>query len=418
MSFTTASAILRGGWLLQKEWANAQMPLVVRLLKGESADFGFSEKKEEKDESCSVLTERKAGSVYTASPYSSLNDIPEGSIVKLTIAGPIMKYGDMCSYGSVEYERIVNKLRVATNVAGVIIEMDSPGGQVAGTAMLADAIAKLAQQKPVIGWINDGIAASAGMWIISAAPEIYVSQKTDMVGSIGVYTTIADWYAYYAAEGLPVRDVYAPQSTDKNGEYRDALEGDDTQLKAELSTIAQEFISTISRNRSGKINGKDWTTGKMYYPDEAKRIGLIDGMKSLDEVITRMDALIRSRKQASKSNNNMAFTKTLAAAKADAFEVVEGGFLCEESHLNNIEATLTQNETALSQANSNLATAQAELQASKAENATLVARVAALEKGDASTVTTAPPVATDKFSSDDKKKKYGNTSYDKMLVPR
>jgi ClpP class serine protease len=51
--------------------------------------------------------------------------------------------------------------------------------------------------------IDDGIAASAAMWIASAAShEIYTTQKTDMVGSIGVYTTVADWYGYFAKEGF------------------------------------------------------------------------------------------------------------------------------------------------------------------------------------------------------------------------
>jgi protease-4 len=63
---------------------------------------------------------------------------------------------------------------------------------------LSDAILEARKQKPVVAIIDDGIAASAAMWIASAASEIYLTKKTDQVGSIGVYTTLADWYSYYA----------------------------------------------------------------------------------------------------------------------------------------------------------------------------------------------------------------------------
>lgn len=360
MSFKTASAILRGRWLIDKAWAAAHMPVLISVLKGDGSFaemFGEGKPDTEQEKEATKVLSNKAGSVYEVGYYTDLSRLPSGSIAMLTIAGPVTKYGGMCAYGSVDHVATINRLSNAPNVKGIILNIDSPGGEAAGTAMLADAIRAAVATKPVIAVIDDGIAASAAMWIASAAQEIYTTQKTDMVGSIGVYTTIADWYGYFEKEGLSVRDIYAPQSTEKNRDYKEALEGNDDLVKEDLAVLAQEFIDTVRANRAGKIMGNDWATGKMFYTKEAVKIGLIDGQKSFSQVVRRMDALIKTKEQS--NNNTMAFEKTLAVATAASFEVVDGGFLLEEAHLNSLEAALVANETTVADLTGKVTTAQA-----------------------------------------------------------
>ena len=381
MSFRTASAIMRGRWLIDKAWASAHMPMIISALKGSGGFSGmFGEKEKETQTEALKVLSHKAGSVYSVGYYTDLSRLPSGSIAMINITGPITKYGGLCAYGSVDHVATLNRLSNAPNIKGIILNMDSPGGEAAGTAMLADAIRAATAIKPVIAMIDDGIAASAGMWIASAAQEIYTTQKTDMVGSVGVYTTIADWYGYMAEQGLDVRDIYAPQSTDKNLDYREALDGKDDLVKEDLKVLAQEFIDTVRKNRAGKINGDAWTTGKMFYSKEAIKIGLIDGQKSFEQVVRRMDSLIKIKEQS--NNNTMAFEKTLTAAKAESFEVTEGGFLVEEAHLNNIESLLAANEDTLAdqalQAQQAVAAQQAAETALATANSTITERDATI----------------------------------------
>lgn len=359
MSFKTASAILRGRWLIDKAWAEAHMPVLISVMKGSGsfAEMFSDDQPDEKNTEAVKVLSHKAGAVYGVNYYTDLSRLPNGSIAMLSLSGPVTKYGGLCAYGSVHHAATMNRLSNAPNVKGIILSIDSPGGECAGTAMMADAVRAAMANKPVIAVIDDGIAASAAMWIASAAQEIYTTQKTDMVGSIGVYTTIADWYGYFEKEGLKVRDIYAPQSTEKNKDYREALTGNDDLVKEDLKIVAQEFIDTVRANRGAKLQGGDWATGKMYYTKDAIRIGLIDGQKSFSQVVRRMDALIKTKEQS--NSNNMAFEKTLATAKADSFEVVDGGFLVEETHLNNIEAALVANETSMTEMTGKVTSAEA-----------------------------------------------------------
>lgn len=291
MSFSTISAILRGRWLLDTSWTQSHLPLVYQILKGDQVDFG-----NKKDESkVAVRKETYAGSAYGVSHYTDLSKLPNEAIAVVTVEGPLMKQGDMCSWGMVEYAALINRLASSPNVAGIILDIDSPGGQASGTAMFADSIVNATQRKPVISIIQDGMAASAGYWVASAADEVYGSQATDGFGSVGVYQTIADWNAHYLAHfQLPIIEIYAPQSTEKNLDYREALAGNDELVKNDLKVLAGQFINTVKRNRGSRIQGTEWTTGKMFYAPEAKQQGLIDGIKSFDQVVKRMNDLIKN----------------------------------------------------------------------------------------------------------------------------
>jgi protease-4 len=403
VSFQTASAILRGKWLIDKQWTLAHMPLVLKMMKGEQVDFGLTK---EKIEIPREVLSRKAGSVYQVSYYSDLSRLPFGSIAMLDVVGPITKYGDMCSYGSVDNTATMNRLAASQNVAGIILNTDSPGGEASGTAMFADSVDEAKQQKPVIALIDDGIAASAGIWIISKATEIYTSQKTDMVGSVGVYQTIADWYAYFESEGLKVRDVYAPQSIDKNLEYRQALEGNDDLIKAELEVLATEFINTIRGARGDKLTSDEWTTGKMFYSKDAIRIGLIDGQKSMSEVVKRMDTLIKQNKNSNSNNNTYSMKWPNLASLLGKKEVATATETqIEEKHGDDIEATITERDglktentslktendqlkTKVSDHESTIATLNTEKTNLTTENSDLKVKVTTLENADGKAATT------------------------------
>lgn len=381
---TTISAILRNRWLLDKDWAQGAMPLVHRFINGETVDLGINANADDDQEKFKPLKTGigAAGNVYGVRPYTNLSMLPEGSIAMISLSGPMLKDGGMCAYGMTDNAALVSRLANSPNVSGIILNIDSPGGQVAGTSMLADAIKAAGNNKPVIAVIDDGIAASAAMWIASAANEIYATKATDQVGSIGVYCTIADWNSHYADYfKLKVQDVYAPQSTEKNKIYKDAINGDTTGLEEDLAVIADQFINTVATNRAGKITGDAWKKGKMFYAKDAQKIGLIDGVKPMDGVVKRINSMINQRNN-SNSSNTMAFEKTLVVAGATAFAVTDDGFALEEQHLNNIEAALIAaagDAGLLAIANNKVVELQGEVDTLHAVNASHQTRIEELE---------------------------------------
>jgi protease IV len=303
LSFKTASAILRGNWLVEPEYAKAQLPIVLQMIKGDAAinNNKILHFENNTDVNLSIPIRQKYSAaqsdVFIVNPYTSTDRLPYGSIAMIDVIGPILKYGERCSYGTVDQNNLLLKLGSSDRVKGILLNVDSPGGQADGTGMFADTIKMVSKSKPIISVVQDGYAASAGMWIAAAAQEVYATRATDSFGSIGAYTTIYDFTEYFALNGIKITDIYAPQSSDKNKAYKDALAGDTSLIENDLKFLVEDFKASVSSSRGArlKVKGDEPFTGKMYNAKEALRMGLIDGIKPMSGVIKRLEELIALR---------------------------------------------------------------------------------------------------------------------------
>lgn len=305
-NFQIKSAILSDAWLLDHTWIKNNQHLVISLLQGNEQLENFNTLKElNKNVSEVKAAVAGASGTFQIRPWGGYDDVPPNSIGVLHIAGPLTKYGGMCSWGSVDYKAWLERAAAHPNIAGIIIRFDTPGGQVSGTASFADSIK--AVEKPVISFVDDGMMASAGVWLGVQANEVWASGPGDMIGSIGVYTQLPDWLKFYEANGLKVHEIYSTLSKDKNKTYRDAMNGDYKGVEKHLDHIAERFVKTVENNRSTLIasgSEKDPRTGKIYYAEEAMEIGLIDNIGSFSQVVDRMKELIQDQQSSQGDSNN------------------------------------------------------------------------------------------------------------------
>jgi protease-4 len=296
----TVSAILRGRWLIDKHWAESQLPLVLSLLKGETAavERSGSQFYEMPFAVDPKTMQRHNMFVYIECVgYKPNPNIPEGSVAVIPVSGPILKYNGECGEpGSLQRIGWLMDAERRTNISSAVMMIDSPGGQVDGTQSFANALKNFS--KPTIGFVDDGIAASAAMWVLSAADESYTSLESDQVGSVGVYTSLLDFRGWLEKEGLKLHEIYAPQSTDKNLDYREALKGNYDLVLEDLKVTAETFIRSVRTNRGDKAaaNQKMWDSGKMFYAKDAMNVGLIDGVKSFEHVVSKAAWLGKRKK--------------------------------------------------------------------------------------------------------------------------
>lgn len=298
MSFRTISAILRGRWLLNKQWAESQLPLVLSLLDGTAAVQRDGESEYEIPFAIHPDNMQRS-EMYIRTPWGlkANPNVPEGSVAVIPVSGPILKYNGGCGEpGSIQRIGWLMDAENRQNISSAVLLIDSPGGQVDGTQSFANAIKSFS--KPIVGFVDDGMAASAAMWIGSATDELYCSLESDQVGSIGVYTTVVDFKGFFEQKGYKLHEIYAPQSTEKNKDYREALTGNYDLVLEDLKVIASNFIKAVNVNRGEKAsaNQEKWDSGKMFYAKEAKSVGLIDGIKSFEQVIAKAAWLSKRKK--------------------------------------------------------------------------------------------------------------------------
>lgn len=213
---------------------------------------------------------------------SELYSLVDG-VATIAITGPMLSNPPawLTKYGVVHAhtEAITAAVQTAgadPQVQEVVLSINSPGGMVAGTAELADAVYDL--KKPTTARVG-GMAASAAYWVASQADRVVANSPTSEIGSIGVYQVLADVSRAYAAEGI---DLILVSSGGIKGH------GADGRVTPGLVAASQDIIDgiftlfkqAVARGRGAKVaidavaNGKTWLSGSALFQ------GLIDPVES------------------------------------------------------------------------------------------------------------------------------------------
>jgi len=299
-------SILFGVWSVDAATQAASLPILSKLLKGEAVDFYDVPKSEFMPYSVTVVDSYDV-------KYDS---VQPNSIFVTPIKGMITKEDQSCGpSGTLTLMRTMQQADNNPNVLAHILDIDSGGGEATNIASVAEFI-RGQISKPVFAWYN-GLNASAAYGISCAADEIFAAQDTDIIGSIGVFVTVANWKKYYASQGLDITDIYSKYSTDKNALFQKAIDGDTEPLqKSLLDPFAETFFKSVKTMRPNVDDSV--FTGGTYMATEAKKKGLIDGKKSWAEILQYAEKQgLNHRKTFNKNKNrkttNMNFGKKVAA---------------------------------------------------------------------------------------------------------
>lgn len=250
-------------------------------------------------------------------------------VVMVPVSGPLMK-ADFCGwFGTGSLKNVVNQISATDSVHTIIFMIDSPGGTVDGTQAFANAIKE--SSKRTIALV-DGMMCSAAYWIGCSCDEIYASNETDDIGSIG---TMCAWYdntEAMKARGVVLREYYATASVDKNRNFREANAGDGKALiEQELDPVNDVFLQTVRTNRAGKINleKENVLTGKTYLSKQAMDVGLIDGIQSIEDTLSNVMSYKGQKLGVAaqqKNNNSKSQDMTLEELKASHPETYKAAF--------------------------------------------------------------------------------------------
>lgn len=280
--------ILSNPWLISKERSSAYASVLLSMIKGESFSEDDSALARQRNRPYVIAS---AGDQKQRFGFSDTN-IPEGSIAVIPIRSEILKYDQPC--GPRGTQSILTDVKSADqnpNIKSIVLVVDSPGGQVAGTDLLAEAIKN--SSTPVVAYI-DGMAASAAYWIISGASKIIASSDLDRIGSIGTMLMVEDLKPALEALGVKFHEVYASLSVDKNSDFNHVLDGKyEDYRKNVLDVINGKFLSSVKLNRPGLEDST--LTGKIYFAPEAIVLGLIDEIGTLDHAISIADCLANEK---------------------------------------------------------------------------------------------------------------------------
>ena len=280
--------ILTGIWCIDDSALTEYIPMLTSFLKGENTGTRM-EVKSPDDKLIAKMAETplmsKDNIGYTVGlGYYDLKpeQLVKPGIALIQINGAMTKYASCENLGMDYYGRLMERCYAAPNVKGVILSIDSPGGEARSMISFAETLQK--RNKPVFGFISD-LACSAAMGIVSQCDLAVANNKFARVGSIGTMTTLIDNKKQLEKEGINVIELYATASKDKNKEWRDAFEGKTDAFVKRLDEMNDYFIQTVKNGRGERLKGESWNTGKTFSAPDAVSIGLIDGIDTFENVL-------------------------------------------------------------------------------------------------------------------------------------
>jgi protease-4 len=222
--------------------------------------------------------------------YNPFDAWQADSIAIIPLTGLMTKYGTWWSMGVDDVATYISLAYESNNISAVILKGDTPGGDTDSIFHLQEVLAD--KKKPTYGFV-DGMCASCGYIAFSYLDKIYAINRMTRVGSVGVCVMMAA--PNDSRSNYKIIEAYPKESKDKNLEQREMLKGNDAPMKEMLSKYAIYFQDIVKANRPSVQ--PETLTGKMYYAYEAETLGLIDGIRTLTEVVSEINALTESRKK-------------------------------------------------------------------------------------------------------------------------
>ena len=209
------------------------------------------------------------------------------------------------------YDWIARRLEAAVSddaVKAIMLNLNSPGGAVAGAFDLTDQVREAARIKPVHAAVGD-MAASAAYAIASAATSISIT-RTGMVGSIGVVLRHIDASERLKQDGLSVTNIFKGAHKVDGHPFAPLSAEVRADLQADVDKVYDMFVLTVADNRGMDIKEVRATEARMYSGEDAVSMGLADRVETPDQLIARLSGRSDNQQEAIMPNEE---TPPLAA---------------------------------------------------------------------------------------------------------
>jgi signal peptide peptidase SppA len=217
----------------------------------------------------------------------------KGAVAVVPVMGVLSHRANMLSdiSGGTSTEVLAQDIRMLAandSIASIILDIDSEGGNVEGITELWKEIYDARQQKNVVAVAN-AMAASAAYWIGSAATE-FVATPSGSVGSIGVLHV-------HAEESKALEDAGIKLTVTKAGKYKgegmpfEPLSDDAKDfIQGRVDEAYSMFVKDVAKGRDVPVAEvrKGYGQGRLLGAKEAKDLGMIDRIATLDETVSRL----------------------------------------------------------------------------------------------------------------------------------
>ncbi len=233
----------------------------------------------------------------------------QSSIAVIPVFGTLVRRtnGLEAASGLTSYSELAARLQAAsmdTAVRGVLLEIDSPGGEAGRVFELAEQVRTLAQHKPV--WAVAVDSALSAAYAIAAAANRVVVTRTAGVGSIGVIAMHIDQSARDAQQGYRYTPVLAGAHKADLSPHAVLAPEALTRLQREVDRLYDLFVDHVALMRGLDSDAIRATEAALYFADDAVHAGLADAVGGFDDTLAEFAQSLSQAKPVSRLGQHAA----------------------------------------------------------------------------------------------------------------
>jgi protease-4 len=174
----------------------------------------------------------------------------------------------------------LDRLRQHDATVGVVLRVDSPGGAVAPSQEMYDAVWRLRGRKPVVASLGN-VAASGGYYVASAA-DVVVADPGTLTGSIGALMEVHNVASLAEKLGVSETIVKSGRFKDVGQPLRPMTDEERALLQRMVDDVLAQFVDAVARGRgmeAGRVRAL--ADGRLYSGAQAREAGLVDELGGL-----------------------------------------------------------------------------------------------------------------------------------------
>ena len=258
-----------------------------------------------------------------AIPVPRVTPAQPPGIAVIPIHGTLVKrvLGVEAASGLTSYGGIAQELEAALAdplVQGILLDIDSPGGEASGSFELARQIRHAATQKPVWAVAND--AAYSAAYALAASAQRLIVTETGGVGSIGVIALHIDQSAKDAQEGYRYTAVTAGAHKNDFSPHHPLSDEAKAELQAEVDRLYGLFVEHVTAMRSLNADAVRATEAGLYFGANAITAGLADAVSSFETALADFSLFLSARNHKPPQARERIRTEAVIASKENAMQ--------------------------------------------------------------------------------------------------
>lgn len=223
-------------------------------------------------------------------PHSVFHRVEGTGIAVIPVRGTLVQRNGLDPVsGMTGYDGIARKLDAAVedpSIRGIVLQIDSPGGEVSGCFDLSDQIYAARAEKPV--WaILDEQACSAAYALACSADQVTVP-RTGCAGSIGVLCMHVDFSKMLDDAGVQITLIHAGAKKVEGNPYEALPEHVREEWQTEVEQVRHLFAETVARGRGLSVDAVLATEARVFSGSAAREAGLIDAVLAPEQAFQAM----------------------------------------------------------------------------------------------------------------------------------